>query len=538
MRPLVWFVFAESVVIAALIAVLLSGSAPAGASHTPMAMTASPADAASLAKAPKAAPAGENAERHPAAPLEPEVLAADPVGIVVAGTVHSSSGAPVADATISFRRDHEYRGASSQQNGLYAAAGLWPAEWRVRCESDGYAPRDLTVTLDQRSFQRLDLELQPAWMVLVKIQNAAGEHLPDLLGKHTWSMELCVVATAAPLEGDLPLTVPATHQRFCAGEWRTNSGLDGGQQDKKLREQGYAGTLLLDSEPPVFAALVLRHRVLKRQRIEAGQKELVFTLELDEVLQQFGELRLQLVDAASGQPLPRVNVELSIAADRTSSRVSGEDGRVVLHEVAPGLLSLSAWSKDYEYLFRWFRMPPGGRIDLGEVRLSPAMMVTATVVDQAGKPVTDANLQYTSLDDRSFPQPLCEQLSSPVDANGQTKLRLGRHRYVVSAGSRAGSAYALVDASHGEPAPVTLTLGKRTRIAIRTGADPAVGYLVTFLDRSRAPVRVLTFGGQSRPDATSLLPGDYTVEVHDGADRMVHNFPLTVGSEPMTIDLP
>ncbi|MEO6593253.1 MAG: carboxypeptidase-like regulatory domain-containing protein, partial [Planctomycetota bacterium] len=132
---------------------------------------------------------------------------------------------PVHGANVYFRRGDEYRGGSTQSNGAYAAVALLPGEWLLTGRADGFASYEQRVTLDERSYQQFDLELRPAYVVKVKIQNAAGEFVPDLIRQKAWTEELGAVATAAPLPGDLPIAEQTSYLRFGVGEWRTNSGL-------------------------------------------------------------------------------------------------------------------------------------------------------------------------------------------------------------------------------------------------------------------------------------------------------------------------
>jgi hypothetical protein len=95
-----------------------------------------------------------------------------------------------------------------------------------------------------------------------------------------------------------------------------------------------------------------------------------------------------------------------------------------------------------------------------------------------------------------------------------------------------------VDATGGTAQPFTIRLAKATRIRYRTNGDLTVGYNVTVLDADRTPVTVDWLGSAWRPEGTALLPGKYTVEIHDAADALVRSFPLRVGGEPLTIDVP
>jgi hypothetical protein len=380
-----------------------------------------------------------------------------------------------------------------------------------------------------------DVELRARYVVKVKIQNAAGEYLPGLITKTAWWAELSVVATAVALPGDLPPIEGTSNRWLGVGEWVTNSDRGRNPDDQR----GFAGELWLDQDPPVHAALVLRHVVLQRRRIEPGQHELVFTLEAAEVFGLLGSVVFRLVDDATGQPLAKAPVSVCTPNVFATGQVTDDDGRFRSEHFPPGPLTVTSFMKDYESLFRYVRMPPGGRLDLGDIRLSSSIQITASAVDGEGKPVTDAEFQYSNLDDRTFPQPLRDRHVSHVDAGGQARLAVGRHRYVVSVRSqRQGFGHATVDARFGTPAPIVITLRQTVPVALHVHVDKTVGYMVTILDPVRSPVRVLWFGSEHRPEGTALPPGAYTVEIHDSADRLVRSFALMVGTAPVTIDVP
>lgn len=541
MRPLAVLVLAEFLVIV-LLAALWLGSAPSIAGTTAAAPPPPPAADVPVAHAdaqvPKPTPAP--IERLEAPPAIVDIAADDPLGILVTGSIRSSDGTPIEGASVYFSRDRDYRSGDGALPGVYAAAGLSPGEWKVTCRAEGFGNFESTCNLDARAFQQFDIELRPSYVVRVKLVDADGNSIvPELAKKVRFGLPY-VVATEAPLAGDLPPTLQTRLIRFGLGEWR---GLyDAGQEaDPKLREQGYCGELRMDRPPPAFAALLVRTTLLQSQRIEPGQQELVFTMALDDVLAKLGTVKLRLVDAASGEPIAGVVVRISTAQGGGSGGKTGEDGRATLTAVLPGLGTLGLMpSKERESLTRYVRVPAGGTVDLGDIALTETIKVTGLVVDASGKPVNGASVQWTELDCRSFPQPLFDRRSTSADADGKFQLwGCGRHRYVVFARNQDGGfGYATVDAS-AAVTPFTIALASRTAVALHANFGMTVGYLVTALDADHSPVAVATLGTEYRPDSMPLLPGTYTIEITDlVTDQLVRRFPLQVGSEPTSIEVP
>ncbi|HEX5051279.1 MAG TPA: carboxypeptidase-like regulatory domain-containing protein [Planctomycetota bacterium] len=540
MRPLTLLVLAEFLVLVLLTVLLLSGTTAAAGGVSPPPATAPPEPAAAEV-APGPAPGAAPVEREAAAPAVPELAAGDALGILVTGNIRSTDGTPVDGASVYYRRDREYHSGDAAAPGVYAVAGLQPGEWQLTCRAEGFGNHEASCTLDARAFQQIDIELTPSYVVRVKVQGADGKSIMGDLAKQAMFGMPYVVATETPLAGDLPITEQTRLLRFGLGEWVGFYEM-GQNADAKLREQGWCGELRLGRAPPVAASLLLRSSLLRSQRIEPGQKELVFTLELDDVLAKFGTVKLRLLDGVTGAPIAGAGVRVSTAQGGGSFGKTGEDGRTVIERVLPGLGCLELMqSKEHESLWRYVRVPSGGVADLGDVTLSAMVKITGVVVDADGKPANGAEVQWTELDCRTFPQPLVSRRSASAEADGKFELwGCGRHRYVVSSRPRAGGfGWATVDASGGAPPPVTITLATPSKVTLHATFDLTAGYVVTALAADRSPVAVATLGSEYRPESMSLPPGAYTIEIHDmQTDRLVRSFALQVGSEPLTIDVP
>ncbi|HEX6811154.1 MAG TPA: carboxypeptidase-like regulatory domain-containing protein, partial [Planctomycetota bacterium] len=488
MRPLLLLVLAEIVVLALLVLQWSAGSATALANARPGPPATTPAALAvpAATEIPAASTAGAEAERTLAAADDARVDARDPLGILLSGTIRSSDGTLVEGASVGVRRDTEHRGGNSVEPGSFAIAGLLPGEWKLTCRADGFAPHEATITLDDRAFQRADLELSPCWIVRVKVQGADGKSIAEELRRKAIWEPPYVVATEAPLAGDLPPTTRSLF-RFGLGEWHSYAGRSG-TAEPSLQEQGYCGELRMNRAPPACASLLLRTTLLQSQRLEAGQKELVFTMQASDVLSKHGTVKLRLVDAATGKPIAGASVDLETAQRSGIPGKTSDDGRVVIERVLPGIGMLRSYpqSPQQEGLFRYVRVPAGGTVDLGDILVTASAKITGVVVDGDGKPVNGALVQWTELDCRSFPQPLVDGRGTNAGADGRFELwGCGRHRYVVFARLLEGNEWrigrASVDATAGVPPPVTITLAKPTSVKLNASFDMTAGRLVTAL---------------------------------------------------------
>lgn len=547
MRPLLVFVLGESLVLALLAALWWSGPMASGPTDAPRPHQ-TPADAASPPAEPvevrtgSPVPLADRApvERRAADVPEPPMVADDPVGILLTGRVLGPDGAPVPDAGVALRRGRESRaGNAAAGSGRYAVAGLQPGEWQLTCRAEGFAAHAATVTLDQRAFQQLDLELQRNHVLRVRVQDGGGRPVAEELFQRLMFAMPYVLATEMPLPDELPPTTSSQVHGLGVAEWRSLFDLQSGG-DAKLRQDGWIGELRLNRPPPVHAALMLRTTVLQSQRIEPGQQELVFTLSPDDVFGRLGKVALRLVDAG-GAPIVGAVVGLETAQGGGAANRTDDAGRTVIEDALPGLGILSARvGGEREGLYRFVRVPAGATIDLGDIALAPAVAIAGRVVGSDGKPVGGATVCWTELEARTFPQPLVTNRVARSDAEGRFALhQCGRHRYVVTVRARDGTAgFAQVDATRGAPPEPTITLSATTAVTLRSRLGLAEGCSVTALAADRLPVAVAWLA-DSRNGGMSLVPGSYVLEVHDlRTDRLLRTVPLQVGGEPLTLEVP
>lgn len=556
MRPLVLLVIAEAVILLMLAVQWLGGASASAREQPGVALPAAPSAAAAPVLAASLSPPTAPAATATAANALPERVAAegaparavadDPVGILLTGRVRSRDGTPVEGASVGLQRDQLFRYSADGAPGAYAVAGLQPGEWTLTCTADGFGPLSTPCVLDERAFQTFDLELAPTFVVRVKVVGADGKPTMDEVQKRSPFGEITVVATDTELAGDLPTTFYSRPSNVGHASWHGYDGR-GGKAQPQLLAAGYFGELRLTKPPPAVASLLLRSTLLQSQPLAAGQQEVVFTLDANEVLARHGTVRLRAIDAVTGEPLVGVGCTVSTAGGGRygpGGPKTGADGVIVLEHVLPGIGCLEATAAGRERATRFVRVPAGGTLDLGDFPLGAAETLRGVVLGADGKPANGVSVRWTELDARTFPQPPMDNRSTLADAEGRFEIAwTGRHRYVVSARGldreRSELGFATVDCRNGAVPDLTLRLARTGSVLLRANVPASMAFLVTALAADRTPVAVVTITDTGRAVPLALPPGSYTLEIHDlGDDRLVRSVALQVGTEPLTLDVP
>lgn len=408
---------------------------------------------------------------------------------------------------------------SLSPGGGYAIADLTPGPVTVHCEVRGCRQLEFEHQLDHRPIQRLDLTLEPAQVLKVFVRTPQGQRLTaELTDKGIWQ-RLMVVATRTPLPSDLAPIDLDTVGDFGIGRFRSDPDMNS-LADPDLAD----GDLELDGDPPASAALLLRHVVLAQQPIAPGQRELHFAVPLSAVQALFAEVHLRVL-GPDGAPQPKAAVSLSLA--RNASRLStGDDGRLVIGQVLPGIATIDVWSSTAESLMYSLLIPSGGVLDLGDLQLTGKIELQGRCIDQNGAGVAAA-LMWTPIDLWRPPLPMNDNRSTSCDAEGGFRLpNVGRRRYVVEAHHPDGRiGFAVVDgATHGgDPlvismrAPHTLQLDASAHLETRC---------VVLADPQGTPLTVCRIAERWRRLPVTLPSGDYQLIVYDGRGAELSRAPL------------
>ncbi|MBK9386025.1 MAG: carboxypeptidase regulatory-like domain-containing protein [Planctomycetes bacterium] len=532
------FVIAETAILAALATTWMLGRDP-GASSASNALRSEPLSVrpaepmnagGGAVRVERSASAAESA--GPREEIDAEL------GVGVCGTVRGAQGQFLAGASVSFVRDGTWLSARTAANGVYALGGLAPGSWLLRAGAEGHARIESPRQLVDAAWQTIDVDLSPWYAVRVRIDTKSGEPLGKGIEDQNWEAAPYVVATAEPLERDLPLTEHNRVPLFGVGQWKRAEDLSEPARSE-LGTGGYAGELYLDREPPVYASLLLRHLRLETQRIEPGQRELRFVLDPSDLESKLGSLRIRFVDPDSGAPLSGVRMRFASAQGVGGEKVSDADGRARMEHLMPGIGALDIGARDREVMELRVRVPSGAELDLGDLALSPRVICRGRVIDERGEPAMDTHVTWDNLDRRSWPAPLFDRRSAGQDAEGRFNIRVGRQRYVFHGRDRQGRrGYALLDARDGVAEEVVLRLQSAAHVRFRYDASECSGYLVVIHTPDGAPFHVVALDGSLLSRGVDLPPGSYIATTYDAADRIVKARPFTVGAETSELALP
>jgi protocatechuate 3,4-dioxygenase beta subunit len=357
-------------------------------------------------------------------PLEDFVLSP---AAVLHGSVVDARGQALAGAKLyRDRNSFNFMGkrpaeATTDERGLFELADQPLGEWLLRVEAEGYPPRLFRGRIDQpgRLAQALRLELPiPAQI--------AGQALgvPE-----SQLNRVRVRAQPKGASGPWDLERVSTADLAADGSFVLDT-LDPGIEyelvllpasDDPISMTGMAG---LRSEPSVVAA---------------GSKAAVLRY------LKGAEVRLQAIDKQSRQPIE--NFSVVMGASFALAPLAGRDGqplrfhpegRAVFEDVHPPAIEMGSeqrWRLRVDapgYVSgrrEGFEVPERGQVDLGQIELAQAPIVTVRVVDaQSGKPVRSAQVRLTRAsairsDDVDMEQFLGEPSARDrTDGEGQVRL--------------------------------------------------------------------------------------------------------------------
>jgi hypothetical protein len=494
-------------------------SDPAGdpASTPPQSATESPASA------PERSAASQRSE------VAARWVADDPAGILLTGSVRWSDGTPVDGGTVSASRDGDRRDALLIE-GTYAFAGLSPGAWQLFAKSRDRAYAATQVVLTDEAAQTHDIVLEPRYAVRVRIVDREGKDGTAALTRKPIEPDRRTVASVFQVRA---WSVAGQRDRFPRVLAPTNSNIvnAGDALWEDARHDGYAGTLQFASGPPAHAALLLRHIVLEQQAVVPGQTEVTFVVDPDAIRRLMGSVRLRVVDAETGAPLPAANVQLSL----TDSLRLDEDGRIAVDSVLPGLLTCSVSAPGREHFSRPVYVEPGQCSDLGEVCLGPVAPVTLRVLDAGGAPATRASLTWHELKWRTSAPPGPNRRT--VQTDGTCSLdRVGRGPIAVIARA-PGNLAAIVVFDNPPAQPVELRLGPAGTCHVSRPADASRSFTVTVLDGRRRAIEAHELPPWRRRATITLPLGAYVCEVHDETGQLLQSGTVQFGEEPATLEI-
>jgi hypothetical protein len=447
----------------------------------------------------------------------------DPVGILVTGTVKGRDGSAVKDPSVSFVQDDHWHSGDLGKLGTYAATGLQPGASEVRVAADGFADLKTAFTVTGEAVQRFDIMLDAAYPVAVRMETPDGKPLNPELNRLSLYQGLQIVGDNNPIPEHLAPTDYGI-VFFGAAKW----------QAIQNPKDSLVGTLELPEAPPAYVAALLRSVVIAQQQIAPGQKEVKFAIDPKDVFAQTGIVKVRLLDADTGQPLTDARVSAHHSNMGGGGALVDAEGRVTIAEALPGLLILDVYAKDHETPWLTFRLGAGETKDLGDLRLGKRIEIEGRVLDADGK-VVSARVAWTELKWFNDARQFVHNRSATVDGEGRFKLGVGRGAVSIMARTRDDRVAAgTFDVP--SPNPIELRLAPASTCTVTRPTDPARAFTITVFVGDRA-IESLTLEPRSQRMAIKLPAGSYRFEAIDDTGRIVKSGPLTLGGEPVTIDL-
>lgn len=467
---------------------------------------------------------------HPVAPQRvaaPERLAVpvpynpdDPVGILMTGKVLWSDGGAVESPGIYARSGTKNASGESGKDGSYALVGLVPGEWQFRLNIDGGVAVEETVVVTGEAVQTHDFVVGRTFPIKVMIVTADGEDGSAAVQKAT-SYRFSDFVVAGQKEALPERLAPTDYGAVFVGDasWRPEMN----------PKDGFAGTLHLASAPPAHVALLQRHMVLEQQVVVPGQTEVKFVVDPATLAALAGSATVRVLDADTGAPIEGARLSLDTSNRMGGGKATDADGRVVLEGLSPGLLRCQISAKDYEQMYTTVQVEAGQRLDLGEVRLGPAVKFTGKVIDADGKPVGGADISWAELKWLGDVRPFATNRGARSEVDGTFELwGTGRGQIAVAARTQQGQARGVFDNPSTEPA--VLRLAEPGTCTVSWPKDPTRTFTVLLFDAQRRPLAAFVLDHRYARPELSMPVGEYAFEVRDERRQMVKSGTLSFAS--------
>jgi hypothetical protein len=522
-----------------------------------------------------APPSRAPAEPATAAPSDDEI---SPIALAqpcaLWGYLIDSGGARLAvEGHVAFSNEEgERRAAQADADGRYWIQGLAPGTWRITARAPGLRSEERALELaPDREDVRVDLVLEPLRTIRVAVVHPTGLPL-----ERSVRQTLCATAGLEPPSGSASLAEPmleTVRRRVDQG----SRGLEIRIPSRDRRQIGIGhfvpssakppdrvlGVLELEVSGPVFVALLWYDHVLESRRVADGTVEVEFVLDPPSLDGLLASLALAVVDARTGARIEEGHVELrgssllqtcplaggealvlrtlpgrGAALVSETSPVSTTAGGLVLAGLPPGRYLLSLTPPGYELFEQEIELAPGERLDLGVLRLWPAVRVRGRVVDADGNPLRRPRVRAARIADDGSVRP------SPLDweagDEGELALSLQPGRWLLSLPHQS------VEGRMRISRPVALELGEApieggelvalepVELAlVASSAERAAALAFRVLDAKGHELVVDRMGSQTRRRV--YLPAEaYTLRVSEGGGPE-RELPFALADEPVEL---
>lgn len=478
-RRAAWLVaaVAQAVAIAALSMFLATrGAAGDGANASPPDVPPVAGPAAGTDVLPPAAGADATpSSSAPAAvpPGQAGVAATEPadLGTLLHGRLTTGDGGTFAWAQTTLSIGEETKPMASAHvtpsQSQFAFAGLAPGDYRLRVRARGYrdVEQDVAIPADAPVL-RLDVELQPSWIVKVVLLAPDGRPLHEALAEAKvlpdgfFGDAVQVVAAWRALPAQLPLS-DLRETPITVGTW-TSSRVGrriGGANDLPAR---YAGTLEMRETRDAVVAAVYREVVLVQQALTAGQEEVTLTVDPQQLRASAAAVRLQVVDGATGAPVPEARITLDDAQTSRSPVAVDAEGRYEQTNLRPGRYLLRISVPDRVAPHATVDLAPGRTTDLGAIAVLDGVELRLHVLDLADD-APSGSLQPLDGTDTGVLR------AAPIRfglQRGEATVRVAPGRYRLRLQQKGSGASVEIDTRRTGGEPIVVTLGDEPSVRI------------------------------------------------------------------------
>jgi len=220
---------------------------------------------------------------------------------------------------------------------------------------------------------------------------------------------------------------------------------------------------------------------------------------------------------------------------------TGADGRVTVEKLSPGYLRCRISAKDHEAWSRTVQIDVGEKLDLGDVRLGPAVKLEGTLVDADGKPVGGADITWAKLDQLGTVMPFATNMHARSEADGSFSISgLGRGLIAIAAASGSNGIQKIARGVFENPPtePIVMRMVEPARCNFVWPKDPARTFDVMLFDAKRRPVTAVHLMHRSWQAAVTMPPGEYSYEVRDQNHALLKTGTLRLGAQAITLEIP
>lgn len=470
---------------------------------------------------------------------------------LVYGRLLETDGTPIRDLEgtwVVFTDRMGARHLAGGGQGEYAIGGLAPGRYVIDVNARGIRSHSeiLDLPLDPRDVRK-DLRLLRVVTLPVHVVTATGEPLLDALRSGPRQgrglvRQFLAVATKDP-PGRCVDEIAASSAPVGIGYFT-----DRFQGDDPSLPATCIGTLFVDGELPVHVSLAMGRFVLRTERVEPGAEDARFVLGVEDVVGKLASLQVQVVDATTSAPIEAAGVLVRGWPQQRNDAQTNSKGVARIDPTLPGTFEVCVMHAGYQKVVRTIDLDPGGAVDLGTITLSPERILSATVLDADGKPVS---IPFTlgELSDSSHGRVIVRPDYLQSSAEGILKgSMLGRSVYVLRTTNhdaimdkeRSGptdvSRCILVDTSTGSVSDLEVRLERSVPLVVRVAGRPADGLRLRVLDDQGLPIVETRFYGEA-PHPLRLPSGSYRVVLCDADGNELASSAVTLVREPVELAL-